>query len=296
MKKAVIDLGTNTFNMLAAEVDGNGFETLFRERFYVHLASDGIGKISEDAFQRGVDAMIFFSEVVKELQIENVRAIGTAALRTAQNGVDFVALVKKKTGISIEVIDGNQEAQYIFDGVKMAYPFGADYDLIMDIGGGSVEFIIANEKGYVWKQSFPIGVAVLKNRFHQNEPIAKSEIVAIYEHFDQILKPLFEALEKNPTRALVGASGTFDVLENNFSLEKIHPLHGIVSNEDAIAFFHEVKNKTLEERQNAENIPSERASMIVVAMVLLDYIIEKCKVTKVVSCAYALKEGVLVNV
>ena len=294
MKIAVVDLGTNTFNTLIAEkVDNQSFKEIYRERIHVNLASDGIEKMGDAPFQRGLEAMRFFAEKIKEQDAAKVRAIGTAALRTATNGVDFVAQVKKETGISIEIIDGDEEARLIFDGVRLAYPFKNENELIVDVGGGSVEFIIANENGLVWEQSFPIGVAVLRNRFHQQEPIRKEDIAAIYTYFDQILLPLFAALKKYPVSQLIGSSGTFDVLENIFVLEKTHLLHAFISIENTKDFYESVKYKTLEERFAMPEVPDSRATMIVVAMILIQYVVEKCQIEQIITSSYAMKEGIM---
>ena len=294
MKIAVIDLGTNTFNVLIAEkIDNQSFKDIYRERVHVNLASEGIAKIGDAPFQRGLDAMRFFSEKIKEQNVDKIRAIGTAALRTATNGVDFVEKVKNETSISIEIIDGDEEARLIFEGVRLAYPFGDENELIIDVGGGSVEFIVANKNGLLWEQSFPIGVAVLRNRFHQQEPIRAEDIADIYAYFDVMLTPLFEILKKYQVRQLVGSSGTFDVMENIFVLEKTHLLHSFISISDSKDFYESVKFKTLDERLTMPNIPPSRAAMIVVAMVLIQYTIEKCNIQQIVTSSYAMKEGIL---
>jgi exopolyphosphatase / guanosine-5'-triphosphate,3'-diphosphate pyrophosphatase len=294
MKIAVVDLGTNTFNTLIAEkIDNQSFKDIYRERIHVNLASEGIAKIGAAPFQRGLDAMRFFAEKIKEQNVDKIRAVGTAALRTATNGLDFVAKVKDETGILIEIIDGDEEARLIFEGVRLAYPFGDENELIIDVGGGSVEFIIANKNGFLWEQSFPIGVAVLRNRFHQQEPIRTEDITAIYTYLDTTLAPLFQALKTYPIRQLVGSSGTFDVLENIFVLEKTHPLHSFISINDSEDFYESVKFKTLDERLNMSSVPPSRAAMIVVAMVLIQYVIEKCNIQQIVTSSYAMKEGIL---
>ena len=296
MKLAVIDLGTNTFNTLIAEnVDNQSFTDIYRERIHVNLASEGIEKIGDAPYKRGLDAMRFFAEKIKEHNVAKVRAIGTAALRTASNGTDFVAEVKAETGISIEIIDGDEEARLIYEGVRLAYPFGAENELIIDVGGGSVEFIIANKDGLLWEQSFPIGVAVLRNHFHKQEPIRATDIADIYAHFDSLLEPLFLALKKYPVRQLVGSSGTFDVLENIFVLEKTHPLHAFISIENVKDFYKNIKFKNLEERFAMPDVPNSRATMIVVAMVLIQYAVEKCNIEQIVTSSYAMKEGIMMR-
>ena len=140
---AIIDLGTNTFHLLVAEQQlDNSFKELYRKRYFVKLAEEGIETIGQASLQRGLVALQHFRQVIDELQVKKVKAIGTAALRTATNGPAFVQQVKEDFAISIELITGSQEAAYIHQGVAMAVPFQEENYLLMDIGGGSVEFII----------------------------------------------------------------------------------------------------------------------------------------------------------
>ena len=182
---AVIDLGTNTFHLLVAEQQAdNNFKELYRKRFFVKLAEEGIETIGKASLKRGLAALQHFRQVISELQVDKVKAIGTAALRTASNGPAFIKQVKEELDLSIELITGNQEAAYIHQGVAMAVPFQANNYLLMDIGGGSVEFIIANKDKVHWAQSFPIGVGVLFKNFHQHEPILSTEITATKSFID----------------------------------------------------------------------------------------------------------------
>lgn len=294
MKIGIIDLGTNTFTILIVEVvEDKSFKEILRDRIHVNLASEGISTIGEKPFDRGRAAMCIFAEKLNAFEVKKVRAVGTAALRTASNGLDFVKKVKEDTGITIEIIDGNKEASLIYGGVSTAYPFGNEDALIMDIGGGSVEFILANKDGFRWKQSFPIGVAVLYNQFHHSNPMSAVEIDATRIFLEENLQPLFAILEKYPVKTLIGASGTFDVLERIYVKEKINALYTSVSTANAYDFYDQVKDKTEAERLLIGNFAPERNVMIVVAMVLMTFVIEKCRIESVVACAYAMKEGIL---
>jgi exopolyphosphatase/guanosine-5'-triphosphate,3'-diphosphate pyrophosphatase len=222
--KAVIDLGTNTFHLLIVAPDEQlGFREVFRERRFIKLAEGGIEYLSDAAVQRGLEALVDFKSELDRHQVVEVRAIGTAALRTARNGSAFIELVKDTTGIQIELIDGSEEARLIHLGVALATPLGTERGLIMDIGGGSVEFIIADVEKVYWAQSFPVGVAVLYERFHKNEPISEAEQMALKAFLKEQLRPLGNALDRYPCQDLLGASGTFDVLEDILVEEK--PFH-----------------------------------------------------------------------
>ena len=171
MKYAVIDLGRNTFHLLIIDSSTNDLSNeIYRERIFVKLAEDGIGKIGKNAYQRGLQALQHFQKIITKHQVKKVNAFGTAALRTASNGKDFVQEVQSKIGLTIQLIPGSEEARLIHLGVTQAVEMDDEKGLIMDIGGGSVEFIIADKNKVFWAKSFPIGVAVLHNIFHEKEP------------------------------------------------------------------------------------------------------------------------------
>lgn len=295
MKKyGVIDLGTNTFHLLIVAANGNGsFQELYRKQYFVKLAEEGIQTIGAAPFARGLQVMQLFKQILDEQAVTDLRAFGTAALRTASNGQAFIEKVKENTGIEVQLIDGNREAELIHKGVLQAVPFSAERMLIMDIGGGSVEFIIADKHQVYWAQSFPIGVAVLLKNFQHNDPITSQEIQAVWQFLQEKLAPLQAALAQYPTHTLVGASGTFDVLENILVKNKTHPYHSYLNASAFPDFYDKVVKMTLQERLNLEGMPAIRADMIVVALILVDYVIKLANIQQIIISAFAMKEGIL---
>ncbi len=290
----VIDLGTNTFHLLIVEQQTEGsFKTLYRERVFVKLAEDGIKTIGNKPFQRGVDAIVHFKSKIDEYSLSKFKVFGTAALRTASNGALFTNQIKQLTDIDIELISGDQEAQLIYKGVKQAVPLTSNYSLIMDIGGGSVEFIIANTEGAKWAQSFPIGVAILFNKFHHNDPISPTEINDIYQYLEQTLQPLIRILKEYTLYNLIGASGTFDVLENILAIQKTNPIHSVIPTDLFPNFYNYLIKSKLEERLAHQKIPDSRAELVIVATVLIDFILKISNVQQIDVSAYAMKEGML---
>lgn len=291
---AVIDLGTNTFHLLIAEVTADGrFRDVFREQHFVKLAADGIERIGPEPFARGLAVMQQFKEILDAYPIVQLKAMGTAALRTASNGQAFLQQVAATTGIHIELIDGNQEAAFILRGVRQAVPMGTERMLIMDIGGGSVEFIIANADTVFWAQSFPVGVAVLHRLFHRHDPISAADISALFAYLKEQLAPLHAALERYPTDQLIGASGTFDVLEAFLATGKIGPYHTHLKPAVIKPFHEKIIRATLEERLTMPGMPTTRADLIVVALLLIEFIITLAPIHDVHISAFAMKEGIL---
>jgi exopolyphosphatase/guanosine-5'-triphosphate,3'-diphosphate pyrophosphatase len=293
-KYAVIDLGTNTFHLLAVEqLPDHSFRRLHKERIYVRLAENGIAKIGEAPFQRGVAALGRFKEVLEEHGICKVRAFGTAALRTASNGPEFVRAVKEGLGIHVETIPGQEEARLIHQGVMQAIGEPEGRFMIMDIGGGSVEFIIADKDEVYWRGSFPLGVAVLRGQFHHQDPISDEELRTMGKHLDKVLASLFQTLREYPAHTLVGASGTFDVLAASLPSRLLTSACVEVEAAAYPAFHRRVVGSTTQQRLDMEDIPDMRVEMIVVALELIRHVIERAGINKILISAYAMKEGIL---
>src|ERR1700741_3642240 len=158
MRLAVIDCGTNTFNLLIVEFDNQKkYSKIFNTRIAVKLGQGSINKgfIGEEPFKRGIEAIVTLNNEITKYKVSKILAFATSAIRDASNGKEFVDEIKRQTQIDVEIIDGDREAELIYLGKKEAATLSDSVSLIMDIGGGSNEFILANNKGMLWKQSFP---------------------------------------------------------------------------------------------------------------------------------------------
>ena len=293
---AVLDLGTNTFHLLVADTTETIIQqVVYRERVFVKLASGGIDCLAEDAMQRGLEALTKFCLVLSDLDVDVTHAVGTAALRTARNGRAYLESIKKITGLNVEVIDGDREALLIDAGVRQCWKPSHYPALIMDIGGGSVEFILASADEVVWAESFPVGVSVLYRRFHHLDPISYDEKKALEQFLKETLFPLTKIIEKYQPRLLVGASGTFDVVADfcGFSSETDY---GEISVQDLHSIISKIVEMTVLQRQNHPLIPETRIDMIVVAVLLIDQILKMGAFTQLGISTYALKEGLIANI
>jgi exopolyphosphatase/guanosine-5'-triphosphate,3'-diphosphate pyrophosphatase len=294
---AVMDLGTNMFHLLIVEGD----RTIVHEQDAVKLGEGGINKgfIAPAPFERGIQTMQRFAKLIAAHGVSEARAIATSAMRNASNGEDFINDVQEKTGISIEIIDGNKEAAYIYKGIKAAGCLSTQNSIIADIGGGSVEFIICNDKEIYWKQSFEIGAARLMDRFHRSDPIPPDSINALSLYLEDCLKDLFAAAKKYPIENLVGSAGVFEsyavVLEKakgrNLDLSKIK--HYTFDQDELLALIEKIILSTHQQRLENTAIIPIRVDMIVTASLLARFIIEKLGIDKVIMSTYSLKEGVL---
>lgn len=291
---AVIDLGSNTFHLLICEINEAGvFVPLFKERIYVKLASGGIDEIEPERIERGLMAMKRFAGYLKEYDIQVVRCIGTSALREAKNGAAVAMEFSKATGLTIEIIDGQQEAAYIYRGIRTAVP---DFDrpgLIMDIGGGSVEFILYDGPSVRFKGSYKIGVAVLYQRFHHSDPMSVQEQEKLERFLDEELKELIQVVTQLMPYHLVGASGSFEVIHDVLPRLQDEKHWAEMDITDLEAYVTEVIGTDIAARRKIPEIPNERLDYIVVAYTLIRYIFRKIPPIRLFYCDFALKEGVL---
>lgn len=293
---AVIDLGSNTFHLLICEIsDHNSWIEIHKEREYVKLASGGIDVIDENSEQRAIDAMIRFMELIRKHDVSRTRAIGTAALREADNGLAIAEKLSAITGIPIEIIDGQQEAHYILLGIKSALPQLDQYGLIMDIGGGSVEFILFKGDEVSFTESFKIGVAVLYRLYHESDPIGKEEIESLVKFVGNEVAPLIEHMRGIDQYYLIGASGSFEVIYEMLPKSKVSNHWAELEMTGMDVYMDKVIRSSLEERRLMPDIPEERLDYIVVAYLLIRFIVNTMPPGKLYYCEYALKEGVIAD-
>lgn len=291
---AIIDCGTNTFTMSLFEVMPNKqFKRLLKDRHYVELAEESIDYIGKAPFQRGLAAFKGFRELLKDYPNSLVYAMGTAALRRASNATEFRAAVTEQAQITIEIIDGDREARLIHQGVRLAAPLDEEPSLIMDIGGGSVEFILCSKDEVFWAQSFPVGVAVLYQQFHKNDPIRNEDLAEVETYLKEKLAVLIEQLKIYPPKYLIGASGSFDVLDKLVGAKSDEELYGILKTKRFWEIYDLLVKASYNERLNVENMMPSRAKLIVMSMLLIQFTLTHVVVEELVVSDYALREGVV---
>ncbi len=294
MIAAVLDFGTNIFTIKIVNLDKNGpYNVLHKESRFVKLAEQGIETIGPAPFTRALDVAYDFATLMSVHRVEKYKAIGTAALRTASNGQELMASIEDRSGIVITMISGDEEARLIHLGVEGNVPFGEHKKLIMDIGGGSVEFIIADAKQVFWAKSFLVGIAVLRHQFHRNEPILDREIQALRQFLGEQLEELRTALQIHHIDALVGTSGTFDVLAYNYPHKKGKSESTMVKADAVNLFLPLILGKTKEERDQMKEFPPTRSEMLVVGMLLTQYVLQLSGVDHFWVTNFDIKEGIL---
>lgn len=297
----IIDCGTNTFNLMVAEVEDDGSWTqLLSTKISVKLApSSTTRKIGNNRFGRGVDALHILRNNLVNMRTEQVYCFATSAIREAVNGRDFIEFVRDNLGMKVSIVTGEEEARMIYLGVRQCLDMGDKPHLVMDIGGGSVEFVICNQETVFWKQSLPIGVSRLKGENLPSDPITAAEVQTIRTYLDHKLTELKAALKQyNPT-ILLGSSGSFDSiiemmdLANPGRYQRPLPKANPIPIDELKQLSTTLRATTLDERLMWPGLLPMRADMIVLSFLLIDAVLDIHPIEAVYQTEYALKEGAL---
>jgi exopolyphosphatase / guanosine-5'-triphosphate,3'-diphosphate pyrophosphatase len=302
--KAVIDIGTNSFHLIIAEVLPEGkVNTIHRERKVMRLGTEGkkvLGSISPEETKRAVKILNEYKKLGEFYKAE-VKAVATSAVREASNKDDFLEKVKRETGIGIKVIDGSQEAEYIFTGVRNALPLNDKRILCIDIGGGSTEIIIGRNGKSDYIQSFKLGAVRLSKMFFREYIITPSGLDECSDYIRKVLKESRLSEFVKGYDAAVGASGTILTIASVIAENKYGKIPEDINGftftseelKEAAALI--LSKTTLEERSSVEGIDKSRAEIIPSGILILENIFSLLNIEKMIISGYALREGFLLS-
>ncbi len=297
MRTAVLDLGTNTFDLIIVEHDQarGRFKVLYTDKSFVHLGERGstMNQITLAAKKRAFFALEHFLQACFDyhVNIEHIRAFGTSALRDAENRAEIKAELKQKLGIDIMIIRGDQEAQWVYEGIKGIHPF-QQKSCIMDIGGGSTEFIFADQQGVSYKESLDIGVSRILQLFDSPGKLNKEKQEQMIQFMEQASPQVFESRQ---TRVLIGAAGSFETYYQlitksaSYDTFKTHelPINALKHT------LNQLIASSFEERCDNFWIPNYRRKMIHIAALQTKWVLERLDIKQCYFSPAALKEGVL---
>lgn len=302
-KIAVIDCGTNTFNLSIAEFSNGELKFSNRTKRVVKLAegSNGSNIISKKAITRAINTLSHFHELIKlnGINSSSVYCVGTSAIRDAKNKSSFLKSIKKNTQISILPIDGNKEALYIFKGIQNEGIFGNECVLIMDIGGGSVEFIIAKNNKIIWKKSYPIGAARILNYIQPNFPLSILNKKKVNNLFDKTFEELIAMIYKHKPASLIGSSGSFDSLisiRNKTNFKSNTSNQQFLSIKDFSTMHNTLMKKDYSSLLKTPGLLRMRAKMIVPSIMLIKFVLSKMHQPTILVAKNSLKEGLAFSI
>ncbi len=291
MKRAIIDLGTNTFNLIIGSIEGNALKVTYATKEAVMLGMGGIneGIIALDAMSRAKKTLTGFQEICHEKEVESILGIGTAAMREAQNSNALIEWAQQELGFEIRIVSGDHEAELIYRGVSLLHPFN-EPGMIMDIGGGSNEFIYANKDRVIEAESFNIGVSRIYQLLDQPEVFTAEIQGKVNQFFEEQTKGFFN--DRNISH-LIGASGSFETF-----YEMLHKEHFPDDQQlkelpvsEIRKLIHWSLQASLEDRMQNEWIVPMRKKMLPIAAYSILWVMDKLKTERLTICPYSLKEG-----
>lgn len=306
---AIIDLGTNTFNLLIAEVDVSAttFKVLYATKKAVKLGEGGLtdGRIRPEPMQRAKDALAEYVVTAREFGCENLLAFGTSAMRDSVNAGELVRWAEEEIGLKVTVISGEEEARLIAEGVRLAVPMDIEPVLIMDIGGGSTEFIIASAERIFWQKSYQLGISRLRQVLKPSDPLTAEDLRSLEDFVADELGEMLAESKRHGVTKLIGSSGSFDsfmemiwaskgvfrsvnetdaAVHAPFDLGELAVLNGLLI------------GKGFDARKAVPGLVEMRVDTIHLASHMVHWVIGACGISALELSTYALKEGVISRV
>jgi exopolyphosphatase/guanosine-5'-triphosphate,3'-diphosphate pyrophosphatase len=305
---ASIDIGSNTLRLLIAEIKDNRICDILYKRTITRLGTgiDQTGRLSDTSSDSSLAVLKEFSSLISSYRVQHVRTVATSALREASDADIFIQRVRAETGITIEVISGEKEAELTLRGILLSLPpppTSTQSFLIVDMGGGSTEWIFYKNNRCLHKGSMPIGVIKLYGKCIKTDPISQSDI----SELNNEIVPHVQALSKkiarssiDPQTRLIGTAGTFTTLAaidlelDTYSREKIH-LHRL-----SLSTLYKMRDNlfslTLEERKIVRGLEPERADLIIPGIQFTIKLMDLLQFHELIISDYGLLEGVLLDI
>lgn len=276
MRVGAIDIGSNSTRLLIADVDGGSTNELQRDSIVTRLGDgvDSAGTLNQAAIDRVRAAVGSYKRRIADAGCELVGGVATSAVRDAANGADFAAAIKSEFDIPIDVIGGDREAELTFVGAQTGDALDASKRaLVVDIGGGSTEFIVGASGRLEFHVSTKLGAVRQSERHLRSDPPTSGEIGDVLEDATALIAESVPAEHRGSIQQGVAVAGTPTVLAAvDQALEPFDPwkVHGYEISERACEqIFHELAALPLEERRKVAGLHPDRAPTIVAGAAIL---------------------------
>ena len=306
-KLAAIDIGTNSTHLLVAAVDtGLGtFNIEQAEKSTTRLGERDpeTGALTDAAMQRGLETLRRFCDLAASHAVEEVVTAATSAVREAPNGRDFLQAINDELGLEVDLISGPEEARLIYLGVLSGMPFGERPHLVLDIGGGSTELILADGREARALTSTRVGAVRLQRDFIKVDPIPPQRRAFLQTFIQGSLEPAVDKvcrrLKPGESPVLVATSGTAMAIGALAASEDDRPplkLHGYrVTRQRLDRVVDQLVAMQPEQRRALPSINDRRAEIIVPGSLILQTSMRMLEVEELVLSERALREGLIVD-
>jgi exopolyphosphatase/guanosine-5'-triphosphate,3'-diphosphate pyrophosphatase len=300
MKVAVLDMGTNVFNLVIASVSKDECSVIKILKIPSKIGEGGMTKgiLLPAAFESTKKA---FKEIFVAIEeaggVDLIKAFATSAVRGASNAGEYISMIKNEFGTDVEIITGDREAELVYKGVRESILLYDEKVLIIDVGGGSNELIIADKEKIFWKESFNLGVVRLRELFPPSDPIKQSEVDALTDYLDEKMDTLWAACKLYKPTLIIGCSGSFDTIRELIYTEDDGTLPAHELEMKKLVELHERLLKSVrDERAAMKGMSPIRVDYIVTGSVLINYIISRTGIKELYQSSYSLKEGSIAEI
>jgi exopolyphosphatase/guanosine-5'-triphosphate,3'-diphosphate pyrophosphatase len=287
IRRAVIDVGTNSIKLLVADVRGHDVQPVHEESRQTRLGKGfyQTHRLQPETIAHTAEAVWEFAEIAREKNADAIRVIATSAARDAVNPMDLTGSIFRASGLKTEIISGAREAEWAFRGVTTDPELTKQPLLLLDVGGGSTEFILGHGEKKSFAHSFPLGTVRLMEKFPHSDPPTRGEFNACREWLKNFLhheiRPQVEPVLKNEAGEimLVGTGGTTSILariENKldrFDREKIE--RTVLDFDQIVAHRKRLWHLPLEERKEITGLPKLRADVILTGVLIYEVVMEE---------------------
>jgi len=299
---AAIDMGTNSFHLIIAEVTEDGkFKIVDRQREVIRLGSrqgENLNIISEEEIQLALGLLKSFKKLA-EIYNANILAAATSAVREAENRDEFISRVFEETGIEVNVLEGKKEAELIYSGAEKALSLGSYNSLCFDIGGGSSEIIYSEKGKVIFAESIKIGAVRLSKKFFPDFILNENNVKDCSEYVANEIMNNTNLNPHIPFEIAVGTSGTIQSIARTISLIKYRTQSitqddlTFTRNELESLYYKVIGKKSVEERLTIAGIEEKRADILPAGLIVLRKLFELFNINEMKISDYALREGII---
>lgn len=294
--KGVVDIGSNGIRLLIGAVSASGqIKRLVKQRVSIRLGQDVFQNqsISRSSLERTTEAFLRFNREFSKHSVDKVRVVATSAVREADNRAQFVSHIREKTGLQVEVIDFREEAQLILNAVVTALPIQDRPFLLMDIGGGSVELILADRGKLKEVISLPLGTVRLLKGTSSSKALRAELESQISKQIPKVRRLIQSA--RRPIQFFIGTGGNMECLGDlrKFLLKK--EAHTKIRSHELDYVVEELFLLSTEERIDKLNLRPDRADVILPASLLTQAVLKRLDLNQVILPGVGLREGVLLH-
>jgi exopolyphosphatase / guanosine-5'-triphosphate,3'-diphosphate pyrophosphatase len=295
-KVASIDIGTNTILLLIAEIEDARIHPLLEKETIARLG-EGVqknGMLLKEAMERGFQTLSQYSKRCREMEVQEIFAAGTSALREAKNSEEFLKLIKERLDLSIEVISGEEEAQLSFLAVARDLQEKENPILVVDVGGGSTEFILGRDNQINQWISLPLGSVRFTEQFLYSDPVQEEEWERMVNRIRELLMDIPHSKEPLSMVAVGGTATALASVEQGleeFIPEKIH--HFVLRKEALKRQLLLYRSKTIEERKKIPGLSAARADVILAGGAILYLAMEELGCPSALISCHGVRYGLL---